>query len=303
MNMTSRDKTLLALLAAIGVLGAFWFFAYKPMSAEKSELSEKIETKQSELDTVETQIAIYTAAQVTYAADYSAVVRLGVAIPENAAVPSLLVQLDSLAGKDVDFTVTDVAKYPETLLAPSLVPTADDALGIPMGDGAAAEMIGQGTSASLDVAPDGGTSVASTEGDKSESSSEGTDVASSDGATAVSEAPSSTPFQPIELRLQFQGNFFKINSVMNDIDDLVQLSGKDQITVSGRLLFVEGFKMKAGRKGFPDVEFNIGALAFSLPDGEGLTGGATPQAPPRGGPESVSANGETPSPTKASAGQ
>lgn len=299
MSITSRDRKLLALLAVVGVIAAYWFFAFKPMQAETSKLKTKVEKKQSELKSAEQQIKTYSAAQVTYTTDYSSMVRLGVAIPEDDAVPSLLVQLDSLAGKDVDFTVSEVVKYPETLLASSMIPTANDALGIPLGGGDISELIGKASS------------TASMANAKAQAPPPGTGNSGPKNTFAKPAAEDSTagpeaeqialPFEPIELRLQFQGNYFKLNRVIAGIEKLVQMSGKGQAVVGGRLLFVEGFKMKAGRNGFPDVSFDVGALAFSLPQGEGLTGGATPQAPQQGGPQTVSNNGSPPSPSTTNA--
>jgi hypothetical protein len=76
----------------------------------------------------------------------------------------------------------------------------------------------------------------------------------------------------------FQGSFFNMQKFLHAVDELTQVQGKT-ITVKGRLLTVDGFDLKAGPKGFPDIEATIAATAYLLPADEGLTAGATPTAP------------------------
>ncbi len=300
MTMTTRDKILLALIVILGAIAAYWFFAIKPMRAEISKQSDNIEKKQEELKTAEQQVSMYRTAQVTYESDYSTVVNLGVAIPEDDAIPSLLVQLDSLAGNGVDFTEAVVSEYPASLLAASQVPAATAALGIPDDSGAISSFIDRASTAAAGASA--AVPTASAESDSSGSEGKEGESADETVVPGAEAAVSPLPSEPLLVSLQFQGNFFKLYKVISGIDDHVKISTSGQVTVSGRLLSIEGFSIKAGRKGFPDVKFNIGAIAYSLPESESLTEGATPQAPPQGGPQQVSANGETPSPPKSTSG-
>ena len=222
------------------------------------------------------------------------------AIPDDDAIPSLLVQLDSLAGNGVDFTEAVVTQYPASLLAASQIPAATAALGIPDDSGAISSFIDRASTTAAGAG--GAVPTASTDSGSSGSEAKEGDSSAEAVVPAPEAAASPLPSEPMRVRLQFQGNFFKLHKVISGIDDHVKISTSGQVAISGRLLTIEGFKIEAGRKGFPYVKFNIGALAYSLPESESLTEGATPQAPPQGGPQQVSADGETPSPPKSTSG-
>lgn len=255
MTLTGRDKKLLVVLGILALLAAYWLLALQPKREEVSRLNKQVAAKKSDIEAAKMEITTAEAAKTSYASDYSTVVRLGEAIPKDDDIPSLLVQLDSLAGDYVDFTKINIDKYPPSLLTPS--------------------------TAGAPAAPQGG-------GAQPASSTTSSGKAQASGATSTAGGQQSgLPFQPVEARLQFQGNFFDLHKVMEGIDDFVRLDGEN-IAIGGRLVLVGGFKIKAGREGFPKVAVNVGAIIFSLPEGESIAAGATPQTPPQGGPESIS---------------
>lgn len=274
MTLTERDKKLLAMLAILGALAGYWFLALKPKRSEVTKLDSRIAAKEKQLDGVKQRIAADLAAQVTYASDYTTVVRLGKAVTEDydGSLSSLLVQLDVLAGKKIAFTEVGVEKYPTSLLAPSL-------------SGTPASTLGSQPAAEGSKAPDN--SATATQGASGNSS-----AGSSTGEPGTQ--PAGLPFRPLEVRLKFEGNFFKLHKLLANIDRLVRLS-QGRITVRGRLVFVEGLKVKQGRAGFPQVSVSVGAIVFSLPKDESLAGGATREAPPQDGPQPVSGNSSSPS--------
>ena len=79
----------------------------------------------------------------------------------------------------------------------------------------------------------------------------------------------------------FNGSFFHMQRFLKALDGLTAVQGKS-INVKGRLLTVDGVGLKAGRKGFPDVDATVAATAYLLPADEGLTAGATPADPADG---------------------
>jgi hypothetical protein len=79
----------------------------------------------------------------------------------------------------------------------------------------------------------------------------------------------------------FTGSFFNMQRFLKAIDGLTAVDGKS-INVKGRLLTVDGVGLKAGPKGFPDVDATVAVTAYLLPADEGLTAGATPATPPTG---------------------
>lgn len=251
MRLASRDRKLLMVLAIAGVLIGYWFLILTPKREESAKLDRQLATIEQKVAKEHAQLASYHAAQGSYAADYSTVVRLGEAIPKDEGIASLLVQLDSLASGGASFTQVGIDQYPQGLLAPSLAGTqTSQATGQPP----------QAASAKT--------------GSKTDSSAQ----------------PQQLPFQPVELRLQFQGNFFRMHTLFKQIERLVRVSST-KVAVRGRLVFIEGFNVKEGRAGFPHVSINVGALVFSLPEGQSITAGATVQAPAQAGAQPAAGSG------------
>jgi hypothetical protein len=76
----------------------------------------------------------------------------------------------------------------------------------------------------------------------------------------------------------FDGSFFDMEHFLRALDRLTFVR-KDTLRVAGRLVTINGLTLSASRKGFPKVQASISANAFLVPADEGLTAGATPQAP------------------------
>lgn len=277
MTLTSRDRKLVVVMTLLLAVAGYWFFVLKPKRSEIASLGEQVSTLNQSLSEARQRADSYRAAQVSYSSDYTTVVRLGQAVPKDEGIKSLLVELDALASRSIDFTEVGVEKYPDALLAPSFgegggsqssptVPGANSALPQPV--------VGSSGTSSTPAA--GATSTAGAQS----------------GASALQ---LSLPFEAVSVRMQFQGNFFRLNRLFTGIDDLVTVR-EGGIDVGGRLMFVEGFKLSQGRKGFPYVAADVAAVAFSLPSGESLTGGATPNTPGQNGAQLVSSTGSTQTP-------
>jgi uncharacterized iron-regulated membrane protein len=89
-------------------------------------------------------------------------------------------------------------------------------------------------------------------------------------------------FPTMPFSFDFTGSFFHMQRFLKAIDGLTAVKGKS-INVKGRLLTVDGVGLKAGPKGFPDVEATVAVTAYLLPADEGLTAGATAATPPTTG--------------------
>jgi hypothetical protein len=100
----------------------------------------------------------------------------------------------------------------------------------------------------------------------------------------------------------FDGSFFSMQRFLRNVDRFVRLQD-GQLTVSGRLLSVDGISLTAGREGFPSVKATLTATAYLLPADEGATAGATAAGPagsqtPTSAPgSSGTATASTPTPT------
>jgi Tfp pilus assembly protein PilO len=102
--VSANNRIMAAVLALVAVAGGFYMFALKPKRQEATKLQTQISKKQAELDAARTLLASNQAAREQYRQAYSAVVRLGKAVPADDDVKSLMVQLDSAAkASRVDF--------------------------------------------------------------------------------------------------------------------------------------------------------------------------------------------------------
>jgi Tfp pilus assembly protein PilO len=100
---------LIAAVVAIAAVAAYWMLALTPKREEAAALSGSIATKQGELKVAEAELAAYETAKAAYKANYSLVARLGKAVPVDDDVRSLLVQLNTAAGKSkVDFRAIEI---------------------------------------------------------------------------------------------------------------------------------------------------------------------------------------------------
>ncbi|HWF49685.1 MAG TPA: type 4a pilus biogenesis protein PilO [Solirubrobacteraceae bacterium] len=112
--------------------------------------------------------------------------------------------------------------------------------------------------------------------------------------TAAAAATSST--QPITI--SFQGNFFHLANFLGRIERFVVATNK-KVSVSGRLMTLNGISFAAASSGFPQITATITATTYLLPASEGLTTGA----PSTGSAASATAKGAsgTTTPTPAAA--
>jgi Tfp pilus assembly protein PilO len=79
--------------------------------------------------------------------------------------------------------------------------------------------------------------------------------------------------------LTFDGVFFQVADFIKGLDSLVETQ-KEEVTVDGRLLTVNGFSLQAAPKsGFPSLEATFSVTTYLTPPGEGLAGGASPESP------------------------
>ena len=102
--MTARDRTVLLVVLAAGVLGAFWFAVLGPKRHEASGLAEQIAQQRARLDDARQREATAQQARARYDDDYATVARLGKAVPVQEDVPSLVYQLDTAAqAHKIDF--------------------------------------------------------------------------------------------------------------------------------------------------------------------------------------------------------
>jgi hypothetical protein len=143
--MTRTNKILLAVVAAVGAVCAFYFLALAPKRDEVARLDTAIAAKQTEVEQARQTLAGYEQARASYKSNYATLARLGKAVPADDDVRSLLVQLETAADRaGVDFEKielgtglagasaapppADAPKTSELASAPGSVPVAGGAL-------------------------------------------------------------------------------------------------------------------------------------------------------------------------------
>lgn len=255
--MTSRDRIVVIVVLAAAALGGFWFGVLSPKRAESAKLKTDIAAQQQRLDQAKASMATAQAAKQRYAADYAAVANLGKAVPVDDNVPSLIYQLGTAAdGAHIDFQSIKLTASG----APQAVPSK------------AAQAVAGASAAPSDGGPTPTPSAPATQAAA---------TTLPPGATVGAAGLPTMPFTFV-----FQGSFFSMEKFLRNVDRFVNVTG-DSVLASGRLLTIDGLALQAGDGGFPNVKASLTATAYLLPPGEGLTNGATPQAPAAAQPVST----------------
>ncbi len=102
--MSRRNTMLLAAVAVLASVAAYWMLALSPKREEATKISASIAKKQEGLEAAKAELATNEKAKLGYKANYTLIARLGKAVPADDDVRSLLVQINSAAGRSkVDF--------------------------------------------------------------------------------------------------------------------------------------------------------------------------------------------------------
>jgi Tfp pilus assembly protein PilO len=102
--MTARDRTVLSVVVVLAMIVGTWLVVIQPKRDEANKLQGQITAAQGQLTTAQAQAAAGQAAKRNYSTSYTALARLGEAVPTDDNVPSLIVQLQNAAqATGVDF--------------------------------------------------------------------------------------------------------------------------------------------------------------------------------------------------------
>ncbi len=102
--MTGRDRIVVMVIAALGILAGVWFMAVAPKREQAAKLASEVSAAQGQLASAESQVADASAAQARYQSAYASIVRLGKAVPASQEVPALIYQLAQATDqKQVEF--------------------------------------------------------------------------------------------------------------------------------------------------------------------------------------------------------
>ena len=263
--MTKRDRIVLTVIGAAGLLAAFWMLALAPKREEAAQLKQQVAAEEKRRDDALARVRAGEEARRTFADDYSTVARLGKAVPVGDQTPSLLYQLETEADKQkVDLRLMKVRTSGATAPAGSA----------PAGNGsspaaATPGAVPQATQAAAAVAPPG----------------------SAIGAAG---------FPTMPFSFIFEGDFFKMERLFSSIERFTttQPDGED-VEVRGRLVTIDAFALyRSHMWGWPRVTASVNATAYVLPPGESTTPSVDPSAPAAGGAPGQTASGTTPATPK-----
>jgi len=109
--MTTRDRSVLGVLAVVAVIAGFYLLIVKPTSADVADLDTQITAAESRRDVALADLQTAAAAREQYKRDQATLAVLGKAVPADEGVPSLLYQLHKAARKSgVDFDSVTVSE-------------------------------------------------------------------------------------------------------------------------------------------------------------------------------------------------
>ncbi|HWI23223.1 MAG TPA: hypothetical protein VNT22_11500 [Baekduia sp.] len=255
--MTARDRTVVMVIGLLAIVGLIWFTVIGPRHKDFSTASSALTTAQSRLDAANETFKTAQVAKRSYSADYSAIAELGKAVPVDDEISSLLYQLSSAADRhQIDFRSMKLGTGGGGV-AP-VVPTSTTPA--PAGTATTGTTSTPAPAAAAPVAtPAPATNVAA--------------ATLPPGATLGSAGFPTMPFDFV-----FDGSFFDMSSFLRQLDEFTTIK-KGELAVRGRLLTINGISISASRDGFPKIKASVNATAFLLPADQGLTAGATAQAP------------------------
>jgi len=239
MKMNAHSRTLVAVLALIGLAVAFWALLLSPKREEVNALSAEAAQLRASVAESQRQVGEAEAAKREFPGDYQRLVVLGQAVPSNEETSSLLVELSGIArqanvrfaGIQLDSGEGGGAVPTETT---PTTPTTSSSTAVP----------------AATVPP--------------------TEAAAALLPLGAAIGPAGLGVMP--YKLSFSGSFFQIADFIAGIDSLVSGSGED-VDVEGRLVTLNGFSLKEDQsQGFPHLEAGFSITTYLTPPSAAAAG-------------------------------
>ena len=291
--MKKSDKAIVfGVVVAVLAIG-FYMMVLSPKRQKAGDLNNQIDQLHASISQQEQVASFAEQARRNFPRYYGRLVVLGKAVPEQADTASMLVQLNTIAGRThVNFSSIELgtdASSAGSGSSSASTPTASAASNAPAG-----------TSTTSTTPSTGSTgSTGSTSGTTAGTSST-TSTTSAAPAPATESAAASLPIGAVvgpaglatlPYTLSFKGGFFDIANFIGGVDNLVQPTQTGvRVTPDGRLFTVDGFSLNGGLPGSsPRLKAAFSVTAFSTPATQGLTLGASPGGPAPAVPSGVQA--------------
>jgi Tfp pilus assembly protein PilO len=263
--VTTRDRIVVMVVAAVAALAGFWFLVLAPKRAEVARLDGELATQQQRLQTAQAGAATATRAKADYQRNYATVATLGKAVPADDDMPSLLVQLESVSkGDHIDFESLKLAGTGTGAATAAPAPAAPAATGAETKD---------------NTAPASDTAAAA--------SSPAASSTLPPGATVGTAGLGTMPFSFV-----FTGSYFDLQRFVGAVQALVRPTG-DNVSVRGRLLTIEGISLTPGASGMKRIKASVSATGYIVPAGteSAAASGATAATPDAAGSAGSTAAG------------
>jgi len=246
------QRTLLLAVPVIALAVGFWMLVLSPKQQAAKDAEAQVETLQASLQAAESEIAIGEQARAAFSENYSDLVELGSAVPEDDDQATLIHDLSALARRDGvnfrSFQLVPGEAAPAAAPTTSTSPTAEapPAEGVPA-ESAAPAAATEATAATLPL-----------------------------GATV---GLAGLPVTPYELK--YFGPFFNMADLFASLDKRVRVRENGLgPKINGRLMTVDGFALQADPiRGFPRVQAEVSVTTFLVPAEQGIAAGATPVGP------------------------
>jgi hypothetical protein len=243
-----RDLYILSVVAAVIVFGGYWMLLLSPKRKDLSKLDKQVADKQQAVDDAKAKAQSYTQAKVNYRAIYASMAKLGKAAPSEGSVdddvPSLLLQVNH--GADITRTNFDTFTPADSGAQPSQSASSGGSAGTGT----------SGSSAPSAAGPGDGSGAQS-------------------GGDSTAAASSTLTLSQVGYSYSFEGSFYDLEDMINYLTNLVRVNGK-RLKITGRLIAIQSIDFTLDEGG---VKADIGVTSYTVPAGQSLLGGATPQGP------------------------
>jgi Tfp pilus assembly protein PilO len=283
--MKASDRAVIAgVVVAVFALG-FFLMVLSPKRNQASKLNTQIEGLNASIAQEQQVAGFAEQARRNFPRYYGRLVVLGKAVPEQSDTASMLVQLNSIAGKSSmqlraiklsagsggEGATAAAPATPPAAATPAPTATTPSTGTTPATPPPATGPSSSSASASAPASSTGATSAASTLVPATESDAASLPIGAVVGGAGL-------PTMPYDLTLT--GGFFDVAGFIGGVDDLVTPNGASQISADGRLMTVDGFALNLLTTGSnPKLTADVSVTTYVAPATQGLTAGASPTGP------------------------
>jgi Tfp pilus assembly protein PilO len=277
--MKVSDKAVVfGVLVGVFAIG-FYMLALSPKRQQASELNDQIDQIHSSISQQESVASYAEQARKEFPRYYGRLVVLGKAVPAQADTASMLVQLNSISGRNhLDFRSIELGGDAGSAGSGSSASAAPATTPPPA---ASTPASGSSTTPPTSTTPSASTSSVTSTGGGATAAAPVPATESSAAALPIGAVVGPAGFPTLPYTLKFTGGFFDIANFIGGVDDLVKPTNSGlRLTPDGRLFTVDGFALNGGAPGSsPVLHASFAVTTYATPAEQGLTLGASPSAP------------------------